>query len=715
MKTIFFKSALVFGIIVLAIGELHAQQRNCGTMDLLQTKFKRNPALKVAFDKKQAELLSYIQQRQLNRGNERVLAAPAVIPIVFHIVMKDPSVVSDTQVLAQLDTINKDYAGLNGDSVRIPSAFKSVFGKSNISFCLAKRTPTGEPTTGIDRFVTTKDNFSNTDNESVKHNALGGEDAWDPSKYLNIWICDLAGDLLGYGTFPNSTSADEQGVVIDYECIPGGSLSGFNKGKTLTHEIGHYFNLYHTWGDDDGACTGTDFIADTPNQANSTAGCPTGVKTDACTMTSPGIMYENYMDYTADDCLVMFTADQVDRMETAVTTSRASLLTSDGCLPAVLENYDAQPRLINNPSSRVCDPTFTPSVTIFNRGALTLTSLTIDAKIDNGTVISTNWTGSIASLDTQTVALSSLTIGAGTHLLTIWSSNPDGSVDQDVTNDTLTMTVSYQPPVIAPLSESFEGSTFPPVGWDIVNPDGLVTWQKISGYAKTGNSSVYMNNINYEITDQKDYLRLPVLNLGTADSAFISFQVAAAVYNDPTDAGRAWDTLEVVASTDCGKTYTSLYKKWGTNLITRAGATATDFYPSSSEWRKDSVDISSYIAQGEVMLAFRSTNEWQNNIFLDDINVRTVNVNPNLKDQGFLATPSPTTGSLTVQFYPQPDKLKGIAIFSSVGQRVAETVISTGQANNYYNYDLSHFAPGVYIVRAYFTDKTITKKILLVH
>ena len=684
-------------------------------MDLLTEKFKRNPALKTAFEKRQSNLFTIIQQRRKNKSVEKTLATAAVIPVVFHIVMKNPGLVSEAQINAQLDTINKDYGGVNGDSIRIPSYFKSLFGKSGISFCLAKRTPTGEPTTGIVRFTTIKDNFSNSDGEAVKHASLGGDDAWDASKYLNIWICDLSGDLLGYGTFPGSTTLGEQGVVIDYGCIPGGSLSGFNKGKTLTHEIGHYFNLYHIWGDDDGACTGTDYIDDTPNQANSTTGCPNGLQVDACSPATPGFMYQNYMDYTGDDCLVMFTKDQVEVMEAALTFDRPSLLVSDGCLPAVLQNYDAQPRLINNPSSRICDPAFTPTITVFNRGSVTISSLTITAKIDNDDPVITNWTGSITSLSTGLVTLNSMSVSAGTHLLTIYSSNPDGEIDQDKTNDTLTMTVSYQPPVNPPLSESFEGSQFPPAGWDIVNEDGLITWIKINGYAKTGNSSVYMENVNYQVTDQKDYLRLPIVNISNVDSAFISFQVAAAVYSNPSDAGNAWDTLEVLVSADCGKTYTSVYKKWGENLITRQGSTATDYFPSASEWRKDSVDISSFIAQGNVMLAFRNTNEWENNIFLDDINVRTVTVNPNLKERGFLATPNPTKGQLTVQFYPQPDKLKGIAIFSSIGQRITETLIPAGQANNSYSYDLSHFAPGIYIVRAYFTDKTITKKILVVH
>jgi hypothetical protein len=113
--------------------------------------------------------------------------------------------------------------------------------------------------------------------------------------------------------------------------LPGGNVTNYNEGKTLTHEIGHYFNLYHIWGDDNGTCSGSDQVEDTPNQSNSTGTCPTGIVTDRCTPTAPGIMYQNYMDYTSDGCLSMFTKMQVTRMEAAFTTYRSLLSMSNGC------------------------------------------------------------------------------------------------------------------------------------------------------------------------------------------------------------------------------------------------------------------------------------------------------------------------------------------------------------------------------------------------
>jgi len=271
----------------------------------------------------------------------------------------------------------------------------------------------------------------------------------------------------------------------------------------------------------------------------------------------------------------------------------------------------------------------------------------------------------------------------------------------------------YSTPVALPLTESFEGSSFPPAGWDIVNNDGSYTWEKTTNAAKTGSSSVVIRNYS-NVYSAKDYLRLPLVNISSGDSAFLSFQVAAATYTPLTNTGNSWDTLEVVISTDCGNTYTSLYKKWRDTLVT-APATQSSFVPTASQWRKDSVNLSPYIGVGNIMLAFLNTSENENNIYLDDINIYSKTVNPNLKAKGFMVTPNPAPQSATVQFYPQPSNLRGIEIYSLAGQKLAEIVVSSGQANNTYTFDISHFADGMYIVRAVFTDKVVTQKLMKIH
>ena len=528
---------------------------------------------------------------------------------------------------------------------------------------------------------------------------------------MNVWITTLSGNLLGYSTFPDDGAPAMQGVVIDFRTLPGGSFVDLNGVKTLTHEAGHYFNLYHIWGDDDGACTGTDYVDDTPNQANATTGCYSGIKTDKCTPGGNGIMYENYMDYSDDPCLVMFTAGQVERMQSAVIAYRSSLLSSNACVPPVLKDYDMQLRAINQPFQRICTSTFTPVVTIRNRGNLLLTSATINVQIDNGNVTTYNWTGSLAHAATATVSLGNLTSATGTHILKVYTTNPNSRQDEEVSNDTLTLSYQYYPSVTG-ISEGFEGAQFPPQAWDIVNPDRYITWEKVTGVSKSGTASVMINNYNYNSQGQKDDLRMPNVNLASSlDTAVLSFNLAAATYTATNTSGNVWDTLEVMVSTDCGLTYTSLYKKWGASLVTRTAATTDAFVPASSEWRKDSVDLADYIGKDNLLIAFRNTTGWENNIYLDDINLRTVTVNPNLKKQQFMVTPSPTTGAIAVQFYPQPYTLKAIEIFSSTGQKVAETVIGSG-ANNYYSYDLSRYAAGIYIVRAIYTDKVLTRRVV---
>jgi hypothetical protein len=702
----------VIAVIVYSQKNAKTIPEKCGTMQNLEIKLQADPQLRKKFVEERNRFNNAVRQgiyrlsagQNQQNGNRTAM----VVPVVFHIVLANPAIVTDAQIQAQLDTLNKDYAGFNGDSVNIPSYFKPLFGKSGIQFCLARQTPGGEPTTGVERITTTKTSFLNTD-DGVKHAASGGTDTWDPSSYYNVWICQLSNGILGYGTFPGTGNDNEQGVVVEYRSLPGGSLAQYSAGKTLTHETGHYFNLYHIWGDDNGACTGTDFVDDTPNQGNSNSVCPTGIKTDNCTTSGNGIMYQNYMDYTYDDCLVMFTSQQVTRMESALIAYRPSLLSSIACQAPVLYNIDAQLKSLNQPGQRICNNPFTPSITIRNRGVQTLTALTVTTTVDNITTGTYTWTGSLAQLAYTDITLNAITVTAGNHVLKVYLSNPNNNADQNTINDTITINFQYNNPVSS-ISESFEGSAFPPTGWDIVNADNGITWQKVTGVGKTGNSSVMINNLNYSSVGQQDYLRLPDAIIAGVDSAFFSFQVAAATYTDINTSNNTWDTLEVLVSTDCGNTYTSLYKKYGSSLVTHTAALTTSFVPTTAEWRKDSINISNYISAGKILLAFRNTTGFENNIYIDDVNLRTVTVNPNLKSKGFLVTPSPTTGAVIVQFYPQPTNVKGIQVFNMNGQKVAE-VIPNGQSN-YYALDISRYSAGAYMVRVIMGNNVLVKKII---
>ena len=193
------------------------------------------------------------------------------IPVVVHVLYNTPAQnISDAQIQSQIDVLNLDYRRLNADASSTPSVFAGVAADPRIEFALAVRAPGCVPTTGITRTSTAVASWSYP-GEGMKATATGGVDPWDVDKYLNVWVVNYTGGTLGYGTFPGMP-ANIQGVVCDYRAFGTiGTLTPHAAGgRTMTHEVGHYLDLHHIWGDDGSACTGSDLVDDTPNQAGST-------------------------------------------------------------------------------------------------------------------------------------------------------------------------------------------------------------------------------------------------------------------------------------------------------------------------------------------------------------------------------------------------------------------------------------------------------------
>lgn len=303
-------------------------QRNCGTMDQHQHLMNTHPEMQ-----ENRELLEQHTQRYVREhGEEKATGIVYNIPVVVHVVYRVAAEnITDAQVQSQIDVLNEDYRLLNLDAANAPSLFAALRTDAEINFCLAKRDPAGAATTGITRTVTTRTTFGT--NDAVKSTSTGGQNPWNTASYLNIWVCNIGGGILGYAQFPGGPTATD-GVVIDYRYFGrgGSAVAPFNKGRTGTHEVGHYLNLYHIWGDDGTACTGTDQVSDTPNQADENYGCP-AFPNPSCSNTSD--MHMNYMDYTDDACMYMFSAGQVTRMRALFAAGglRAGLPTTTLCTP----------------------------------------------------------------------------------------------------------------------------------------------------------------------------------------------------------------------------------------------------------------------------------------------------------------------------------------------------------------------------------------------
>jgi hypothetical protein len=692
-------------------------QRKCGTEEAMQQLIAANPALQKVRERKEAHLQEMTRSIKQSRAQMKTTYPVVTIPVVVHIVLRNPALVTDEQVQSQIDALNRDYTASAGDISAVPAAWKPLIGDAGIQFCLAQRTPDNNPTNGIERVTTTRNSFSvNNSASTVKHVATGGADAWNSNDYLNIWVCNLSDNYLGIATFPDGYPASEQGVVITYTGFgtSGSAVAPFNEGRTTVHEIGHFFSLRHIWGDESG-CAADDGIDDTPLQGNYTYNCPAFPVTDACTVDSPGIMFNNFMDYSDDGCMLLFTSEQVDRMRLALSEDRASLLSSNACVPLNLLSNDALVLNVLSPFGQVCENSITPSVILKNQGMNTLTAVKINYVVDDGTVKTYNWTGRLTALKTDTVQLENSTTGEGQHILKVYTSLPNNIADNDPTNDTAWTTYQYYVDGSLPYTEGFESSSFPPAGWEIKNYDNSFTWEITSDAARSGSKSIVMHNLAYNTNDAVDDILTPMFDPTGKDSVFLFFDVAAAAFSNINGTNAVWDSLQILTTSDCGETFDSLYKKGGAGLLTRRQPVSGEFVPTASEWRRDSINLTPIIKKGRFRVVFRNISNAENNIYLDNINIVTKNTLPYLREKGVVVGPVPVANQVFITFLEAPNDLDYVAIYNTAGQLVAKQPGTSISSGNRFIFDLVNEPNGIYFVKLIYRNNVKTIKITKVN
>lgn len=630
---------------------------------------------KIAFE----QWLREKKRLRANNRSARQSAAPYKIPVVVHVIHNGEAIgtganITEAQILSQLRVLNEDFNRQNADATNTPAEFQSVVGSLDIEFVLARQDPDGQATNGIVRVDGNHASWSMTDNYEMKSLSY-----WPAEEYMNIWVCNLTDGHAGYAQFPesdlpgmenSSTNRLTDGIVIWHRAF-GSEDDGpfnldrvFNKGRTATHETGHFLGLNHIWGDDVD-CDGTDYVTDTPNQGASTNGCPTHPRIDNC---GSVVMFQNFLDYSDDACMNLFTQGQIDRMAVVLENSprRASLTTSPALQePDPLPN-DLGIRTIVFPDASVCSNTLTPILELRNYGSNVISSARIRFVVDGVVVQSRDFTLSLAPQQSVQVSFNPVTMTSGTHDISFQVLTTNGGTDSGSYNDLKTSTVIIPFFGSAPLTENFSTQ---PQGWITRNPDGQMTWEIVTAPNNTTtNKALKMNFYDYEDKiGEIDVFLSPVLDLSTVPAATLTFEVAYARYQASND------RLQVVALINCEDRLdgTILYNKAGDALKT-APATSQPFTPADgTQWRKELVDLSSLIGMSRVQLAFVGINDWGNNLYLDNISLFT---EPR-RDISLIGIEKPAVVTCVEQIAPD-------ILIRNTGSLVVNSVVVDYQVNN---------------------------------
>lgn len=516
----------------------------CGTTEYEEFLRRSFPG-RMTVNQFEAWLKPLVERAKANKSQNGNIVT---IPVVVHVIHggqaygSAPNIV-DEQVISQITVMNNDFRRLAGT----PGFNSNAVGAdTQIQFALAKVDPKGNPTNGIDRVKMCQSTFKRDAIEAF----VKPETIWDPTQYMNMWSVAFAAPnttLLGYAQFPDGSNlqglnavggdAFTDGVVANFSTFGSSDYNTnnnfllnapYDKGRTMTHEVGHFLGLRHIWGD---AACGTDYCADTPTAHTSNYNCPTVASCD-----NPAVneMVENYMDYTNDTCMNIFTVDQKARITAVMNNSprRASLKSStkDAAIPLFANDAEIQmQRACGTPS---CTSPQALQVTLFNRGTSSLTSATVNYSI-NGNTQSFNWTGNLAQDKSQLINLPvAANAVAGPATVSIASVN--GGADQRSSNNSVSGTyvgapANVETSVVFNLQLDYYGSE---IAWTLKNSAGTTVYSSpAGGYTDAAPNMPALITQNWTLNPNECY------TFNITDSYGDGFYLYGGYYNIKTTSG----------------------------------------------------------------------------------------------------------------------------------------------------------------------------------
>lgn len=601
-----------------------------------------------------------------------------VIPVVFHIVhLGGVDNISKAQCLDQIRILNEDYQRLNADTTNTPAPFKALAGSANVEFRMAQKDAQGNCTEGITRHYNTMTNgpLYRDDLKQV----IDITQQWPRNKYLNIWVVDAiysggtgGGTILGYAQFPGTGQAFSDGVCIRHDEI--GSIGtaatspfGNGKGRTATHEVGHWLNLRHIWGD---ATCGSDLVSDTPTHQAANSGCPSFPHNanSSCGTGANGEMYTDYMDYSNGSCLNMFSAGQCTRMNNCLNSPSSGRNNLSTAANLAATGTDG--------STNVCAPTpdYAPwgYKYVCRNGNVTFTDRSY-----NGIEISRQWSfpggTTTGSLSDSIIVVNYAT--PGTYDVSLTVSNSNGSNTETRTGKIIVLQDTSSS--ILSVSEDFENTASVNNKWIVLNNDngdGMNEgWQVTNSTSFTGSQCFMYHNFGH-YGAQVDEFVSPTYNFTNLSAPVLKFKLHFAT----TDAANN-DQLRVLVSSNCGTTWTQRYVKTANNttnpLNTTTDVYGTDYTPAvgSAEWREETVNIPNLTGKPNSRIKFEFTSGYGNNIFIDDINITgtpTDVAKINSENLNFTVAPNPVVNESQLSFNMTNGTNVSIKVYDVLGKEV---------------------------------------------
>lgn len=608
------------------------------------------------------------------------------IPVVVHVLHIGGSEnISDAQIQSQIDIMNEDYGKIpftNGDGNGVDTKVK---------FCLAKIDPNGNCTNGIVRIYTTLTNHKTYERAMLKQLSF-----WDNTKYMNIYLVkSITGGVLGYSSFPGGPP-DEDGMVVRSNVFGNIGTASSSLGRTASHEIGHWFGLYHTFNNGCGTdlCLDGDYVCDTPPQASPSFNCSI---INSCSNDVPDVndQKENYMNYTNDACKNMFTNGQKLRIQATLDTIRTVIWSQANLLATGCDSAYVAPAICGVAANFV---TLTPTVCIGNSVNF------MDISLNDAT--SWQWSFPGGTATTSTVENPTITYSTlGNFDVQLIASNGT-STDTLVIPNYITVT---SPGIGSPLpfSENFDSGVFPPANLTINNFDGGVTWELDSAASVSPIYSAKIDNfinINYGSSDE---IVLPYLDFTTftGTNLFMTFKWAYA-RSDPSFS----DEMIVLLSTDCGVNFNQVYYRTGNSLVTGPTQT-TPFIPDSTQWASATILLNTYLVEQYVQVKIVNVTDGGNNLYIDNINIGDLptGIDDEKNENPFSFYPNPASNSITIQFLDNKEN-RVVKVYNAVGKQLLTENVGT---NKTAVISTKHLSSGIYYLEIVENNSQKIEKLII--